>query len=173
MRPTEDIYLHLGGDGTYSLKPDLIPGALVASSLNKFSGQESRCFELRGDVERIRIILHIDRSYLGELSLHPFPSVAYLRDFAEEISPRPFPSCPLFKYPSLPIRNQDRCKVENLDAKDVVSMGISFCRCLKAVEIRENEFFIPRNSEDFTVKFSVENLRVISQSDNCYNPGNP
>jgi hypothetical protein len=25
VRPTEDIYLHLGGDGTYSLKPDLIP----------------------------------------------------------------------------------------------------------------------------------------------------
>lgn len=37
MRPTEDIYLHLGGDGTYSLKPDLIPGE--AGSLNK----SSRC----------------------------------------------------------------------------------------------------------------------------------
>lgn len=37
MRPTEDIYLHLGGDGTYSLKPDLIPGEV--GSLNK----SSRC----------------------------------------------------------------------------------------------------------------------------------
>jgi len=36
VRPTEDIYLHLDGDGTYSLKPDLIPEE--TGSLNK-----SRC----------------------------------------------------------------------------------------------------------------------------------
>lgn len=88
MRPTEDIYLHLGGDGTYSLKPDLIPGE--AGSLNK----SSRCAGASpGSAQRNRGVLAPYYDYIR-------PQLSYAERYELSLSPYADTTSIIFVSPS-------------------------------------------------------------------------